>query len=208
MYPPLARQTNTQGDVRVRITTDGESVREVEAEAGSPLLRKAAEDNVRSWKFATHVPGTFYVTFRYKISSGNVEAEFLESSALVEIEAPPPKLIIDYAWLSLGTWKAQWKSAHGTYRRLLSLRFSGPHEDWLDGNASGPNGEKEEIDYGHKERDFLAFTILLTHLGGKQSKSFFIGKMTGDKIFGTFVDDTGSRGEWTAIRVPDKPDTQ
>jgi hypothetical protein len=36
-------------------------------------------------------------------------------------------------------------------------------------------------------------------------KTFLIGKMTGDKIVGTFVDDAGIRGEWTAVREADSP---
>jgi TonB family protein len=72
-YPPLARQTRIQGDVRVKLTTDGGSVADAEITEGHPMLRKAAEDNVRSWKFAPHHPGTFYVTFRYKIASGGVD---------------------------------------------------------------------------------------------------------------------------------------
>jgi hypothetical protein len=47
IYPPLARQTRTQGEVIVKVTTDGEAVREAIAETGHPLLRKAAEDNVK-----------------------------------------------------------------------------------------------------------------------------------------------------------------
>jgi hypothetical protein len=34
IYPPLARQTGIQGDVRVKLTTDGESVTNAEAVAG------------------------------------------------------------------------------------------------------------------------------------------------------------------------------
>src|SRR6266849_6284035 len=78
-YPPLARQTRIQGEVRVKITTDGESVRDAEAETGHTLLRKAAEDNARTWKFVAHVPGIFHVTFRYKLLSDNTNVEFLES---------------------------------------------------------------------------------------------------------------------------------
>ncbi len=50
VYPPLARQTRIQGEVRIKVTTDGESVRDAEAETGHPLLRKAAEGNARTWK--------------------------------------------------------------------------------------------------------------------------------------------------------------
>ena len=46
IYPPLARQTRIQGDVRITRAIDGESVTNVEAVAVHPLLRKAAEDNV------------------------------------------------------------------------------------------------------------------------------------------------------------------
>jgi TonB family protein len=208
MYPPIARQTRIQGEVRVKITTDGESVRGAEAETGHPLLRKAAEDNARTWKFVAHTPGTFHVTFRYKLLSGRVDVEFLESPAIVEIEASPLEIIIDYAWLGLGTWKAQLKSAHGKSWQVFKLSYSGPNGDWLDGNALGPKGESEETDFGHKEGNFLAFTMTLSQPDGQHVKTFLIGKMTGDKIVGTFVDDAGIRGEWTAVRVADSPNSR
>lgn len=201
VYPPLARQTRIQGDVNLQIVTDGESVREVHAETGHPLLRKAAEESVQTWKFTAHTPGTFHVTFRYKLIDSNVNVDFLRSPAVVEIAASPPEVIIDYAWLSLGTWKAQLTSAHGKSSQVFKLAYSGPNGDWLDGDAVGQRGENEEIDFGHKEGDFLAFTITLTQNDGKHAKTFFIGKMMGNKIVGTFVDDAGIRGEWTAVRV-------
>jgi len=208
MYPPLARQTRIQGEVRIKVTTDGESVRDAEAETGPTLLRKAAEDNARTWKFVAHTPGTFHVTFRYKLLSGNVDVEFLESPAIVKIAASPPKVIIDYSWMSLGTWKAQLKSSHGKFSQILKLAYSGPEGDWLDGNASGPKGESEEIDFGHKDGNFLAFTISLRQADGEHVKTFLIGRMTGDKVVGTFVDDDGIRGEWTAARVADSPNSR
>lgn len=208
MYPPLARQSRIQGEVRVKITTDGESVRDAEAGTGHPLLQRAAEGNARTWKFVAHTPGTFYVTFRYKLSSGNTDVEFLESPAIVKIEASPPEVIIDYAWLGLGTWKAQLKSAHGKSWQVFKLAYSGPDGDWLNGNAVGPIGESEEIDFGHKEGNFLAFTISLSQPDGQHVKTFFIGRMAGDKIVGTFVDDAGIRGEWTAVRIADSRNSQ
>ena len=45
--PPLARQARIQGDVRLKLTPDGESVKDSEAVMGHAMLRKAAEDNVR-----------------------------------------------------------------------------------------------------------------------------------------------------------------
>lgn len=207
IYPPLARQTRIQGDVLLKIVADGESVRDAVAETGHPLLRTAAEDNAKTWKFAPHTAGTFHVTFRFKLVDDNVNVEFLESPAIVEIVASPPPGSIYYAWISLGTWKAQLKSAHGESSQIFKLFYSGPNEDWLKGDAVGQKGESEEIDFGHKEGDFLAFTIPLTQPDGKHVKTFLIGKIVGNKILGTFVDDAGIKGEWTAIRVADSPNS-
>jgi len=205
IYPPLARQTRIQGDVQVSLTTDGESVTDAEAVAGHLLLRKAAEENVRTWKFAHHNPATFHVTFRYKLASGNVEVEFLDTPALVLIEAPVPVVTIDnYAWIGLGTWKAEVISARGKTRQTFELFNSGPHEDWLKGNVLGPDGGSEEFDFGHKEGDFVAFTVKLRQRNGNQRLTFFVGKLKGNRIVGTFVDDTGLTGRWTAVRLPDK----
>lgn len=208
MYPPLARQARIQGEVRVKVTTNGESVRDAEAETGHPLLRKAAEDNARTWKFVAHAPGTFHVTFRFKLLSDNVDVEFLESPAIVKIEASPPEIIIDYAWIGLGTWKAQLKSARGKSWRVFKLSYSGPDGDWLAGNALGPEAESEEIHFGHKEGNFLAFTMTLSQPDGQRVKTFLIGKMSGDKIVGTSVDDAGIRGEWTAVQIADSPNSR
>ena len=145
------------------------------------------------------------MTFRYKLVSDNVDVEFLESPAFVKLEAAPPEIIREYGWLGLGTWKAQIKGAQGKSSRVFKLAYSGPDGDWLSVNVVGPEAESEEIDFGHKEGDFLAFTKTLSQPAGKHVKTFFIGNMSGDKIVGTSVDETGMRGEWTAIRITDGP---
>jgi len=206
IYPPIARTAHIQGEVRVRITTDGESVTDAQAETGPPLLHRAAEDNARTWKFAAHTPGTFHVTFRYKLMPGDVAVSFLESPAVVELQAAPQQMHIYWAWADLGKWRAQLKSGHGKTSQVFQLRFSGPEGEWLDGNAVSPNGESEEIDfgyYGFKEgrgENLLGFTIKLSQPDGKHVKTFFVGRIMGDKLVGTFVDDDGIRGEWTAFR--------
>jgi len=144
------------------------------------------------------------VLFRYRLSSGNGDVQFLESPAIVEIEVSPPEVIIDYCWVGLAAWKAQLKSAHGKSRLVIKLFYSGPNGVWLKGHTLGPKDESEEIDFGHRERDFLTFAIMLTLPNGQRVKTFLIGKMTGDKIVGTFVDDAGIRGEWAAVRVADQ----
>lgn len=50
-------------------------------------------------------------------------------------------------------------------------------------------------------------TITLTQPDGKHVKTFLIGKMNGNHIVGTFVDDTGTKGEWSAIRAADSPNS-
>jgi Gram-negative bacterial TonB protein C-terminal len=207
VYPPLARQTHIQGDVRVKVTTDGESVRDAVAQTGHPLLCKAAEDNAKTWKFASSIPSTFYVTFRYKLLEGSVEVEFLESPIIVEVLASPPELSIYYADIGLGAWKAQIRSAYGKFWRVFALSYTGADGDWLNASTLNPRGESEESDFGHKKEDFLAFTITLSLRGGQPVKMFFVGKITGNKIIGTFVDAAGTTGKWTAVRSPESPNS-
>jgi|GEM_PF-3243576 len=204
IYPPLARQLSVDGAVLVKVTTDGESVRNAEAETGNPLLRKAAEENIRTWKFATHTPVTFHVTFRYKILPSAQNIEFLESPAVVRIEASPPKLDVDASIVPHGAWKAQLTSPQGKSSRTFNLSYFASGSDYLSGSAVSPNGESEGIDFGHKEGDFLAFAITVTRPHGQKVKTFFIGKLKGDEIIGTFIDDDGMRGEWKAVWVADR----
>jgi hypothetical protein len=200
IYPPIARIAHVQGDVLIKLTTDGESVTNAEAESGPPMLRKAAEDNVLTWKFVRTTQGTFYVTFRYRIMSGDVDVTFLESPGVVQLLAPVPELNIDYADIGLGKWKAQLKSAHGKSWQMFNLSYSGPKGEWLNGSAISPRGDKEEIDWGQKEGKLLGFTIKLVGPDGQRVKTFLVGNLTGDRIVGTFVDEAGTAGEWTAIR--------
>src|SRR5262245_42809790 len=65
LYPPLARAANVQGVVHVKITTDGRGVSAAHVEDGHKLLAVAAEENARTWQFATHEPTTFTVTYHY-----------------------------------------------------------------------------------------------------------------------------------------------
>jgi Gram-negative bacterial TonB protein C-terminal len=208
IYPPLARQTRIQGEVVVKVTTDGESVSGAVAQTGHPLLRKAAEDNAKTWKFTSHTPSIFSVTFRFKLMESGAEVEFLESPTIVEILASPPEMSIYYADLGLGTWKAQIKSAQSSLWRVFELSYTGADGDWLNASASNSKGESEESDFGHRDGDFLAFTIPLSKPDGQQVKTFFVGKMTGNKIFGTFLDAAGTSGTWTAVRVPDRPNSR
>lgn len=209
VFPPIAITAHVYGDVTVRITTDGESVTDAVAESGPPLLQKAAVDNVRTWKFEAHTPGTFHVTFRYKMFSG-VEISFLKVPGVVQISvAPgPPRVIIDYLWAGIGAFKVRLSSSHGRLTKQVYFTFSGPEDEWLNAQLLPLGDDIKEADYGHKEGDFLAFTIRLEEPDGQHPETFFIGKLTKNRIVGTFVDDGGVRGTWTAIKFADEPTRQ
>ena len=200
IYPPIARTAHIQGEVLVKVITDGESVLTAEAEAGNPLLRKSAEDNIRTWKFAAHVPGTFHVTFRYRFLSGNQEVAFLNSPGTVEITATVPTVIIDYADVGLGDWRVQLKSGHGKFWEMLSLYYTGPDGEWLGGRTKCSKVECDEIDHGYIKDGLVGFTITLAQPDGQRTRTFLVGRVTGNTIVGTFVDDSGVKGEWTAVR--------
>jgi len=68
LYPRLARAASVQGKVRVKVTTDGHRVLTTTVENGAPLLAVAAEENLRTWQFASHEPISFIVTYTYKLS--------------------------------------------------------------------------------------------------------------------------------------------
>jgi len=81
-YPPLGRTARISGDVLVRFTTDGQAVINADAETGHELLRSSAVENVKTWKFVSHEPGTFHVTFRFRIISGEMSSFFFRSLRL------------------------------------------------------------------------------------------------------------------------------
>lgn len=53
------------GMVRLEVTTDGHQVTQVKALPGHPVLVEAASKNVRTWKFADHMPTAFTVVYFY-----------------------------------------------------------------------------------------------------------------------------------------------
>ena len=66
-YPPLLRLAQLEGEVDLRVTTDGSSVVSVTSEHGNLLLAKAAQDNVKTWKFEPHEPTSFSTLFAFHL---------------------------------------------------------------------------------------------------------------------------------------------
>jgi hypothetical protein len=201
IYPPLARQTRIGGDVRIEFSTNGESVTDVVVESGHPLLRPAAESNVRTWKFASHTPGKFYVIFRYKLESGGTEITFPESPSIVQIEAAPMAISDGPcgSTLDIGTWKIRLNSSPGVISQVLDLSSSCAGS--LEGTARGPGGKEEKIESRYYEDPFLAFATNIHQPDGRNIKTFFAGRISKSKIVGAFVDDTGTTGQWTGVRM-------
>src|SRR5882672_160306 len=59
LYPRVIRAARIQGDVTLRLSTDGERVSAVEVESGPPMLAQAAKDNVKTWQCEPHTPTNF-----------------------------------------------------------------------------------------------------------------------------------------------------
>jgi hypothetical protein len=67
VYTSIARLAGIPGTVRLRVVTDGEKVRDIVIEQPNPLLDPVVHENVKTWRFAPHVPASFEVTYRFKI---------------------------------------------------------------------------------------------------------------------------------------------
>jgi hypothetical protein len=93
-YPAAALSAQVQGDVIVKFTTNGQSVVSVDATSGPQPLQQACIDNVKTWKFSRHTPGTFQAIFRFKILAPDhpVEDVFPGLPNLIEIIALPPSV--------------------------------------------------------------------------------------------------------------------
>ena len=67
LYPDLLLKAKFDGEVRLRVTTDGERASTITFESGGKILFAAAEENVRTWQFEPHRPTTFVAVFSYKL---------------------------------------------------------------------------------------------------------------------------------------------
>jgi len=69
LYPPVARVTKAEGVIHVHVSTDGHKVISARADEDLKPLSNAAEENARSWTFATHTPTSFTITYRYRLAA-------------------------------------------------------------------------------------------------------------------------------------------
>jgi TonB family protein len=70
-YPPLARQARIAGVVKLTFVLSGNAGEptNVAVISGHPMLKDAAIENVKTWKFTnSYAEGTYQTTFRYRFS--------------------------------------------------------------------------------------------------------------------------------------------
>lgn len=86
VFPPTAVATNTSGTVSVEVETNAAGeVTSARSERGHPLLRKAAEDAARRWRFKSATSAsTVHLTFVFRIMPKGTSAE-----ELTPVFAPP-----------------------------------------------------------------------------------------------------------------------
>jgi hypothetical protein len=107
LYPPIAKAARVTGKVTVRvIVKDGlvaqtDVLFQSDGASGMRLLETPTVENLKTWRFATNVTGTFTVTYTYEISGKesdgptNPKVEMLPSLD-VKITARPVKPTVMY----------------------------------------------------------------------------------------------------------------
>jgi Gram-negative bacterial TonB protein C-terminal len=205
IYPPIAHTAHIGGDVVATIVTDGELVATVTILSGPPMLAKATEQNLRTWKFAPHPPGTFKVTFRYKLAAEDPTVLFLPERNLVELVTSVPFVTGYFASESLGRWQTDFGAVGSSSALVLQLDEHGSFRgDYLTGALIHPNGDRDNITDSIVGKDgLLVFTVLLTEAGGKTVNAVFTGRMSDKRITGTYLTADDMRGNWNASRLPD-----
>lgn len=206
-YPLLPWEAQIQGQVRMRVTMDSYCVAKITTDSSEPLLAQAAEANVRTWEFAYHKPGTFNLTFDYRILGSTVS--FLEKPDVVEISTVPwsslegPESgLWNYGGYHPEVWKAQLNSRHGHVEATLHFEYGCCDE----GHATDARGKSEKITQGFRSDHDVGFTTIITMANGRRTKVFLVGILrSDDRIQGVFLDHSGTPGTWSAHLVSHGP---
>jgi hypothetical protein len=95
-YPPSAREAHVGGMVRIQVTTNGKKVTDLKLVGGAaPDLAQAAEQNVRTWKFAENAPTKFTVTYWYVLEGEYEPDPVFNCRAKLEL---PDKVEVSANW--------------------------------------------------------------------------------------------------------------
>jgi len=207
-YPSLPLEARIQGQVRMRITADSYCVAKITTESSEPLLAQDAEATVRSWFFGYHKPGTFNLTFNYRLLESTVS--FLQKAGVVELAALPGPSSLEGPesglWNMGGfedeVWRAQLTSPAGRIQATFHFGYGCCDE----GHATYANGKREKITQGFRSGDDVGFGTIITTAHGRRTRIFLIGNLRhDDRIQGVFLDASGARGTWSARLVSHGP---
>lgn len=202
-YPSPAWEARIQGQVRMRVTADAYCAAKITLESSDPVLAQSAEANVRSWMFADHKPGTFDLTFNYRILKP--EVAFLEKPGLVELSAVP-RSFLEGPESGLGNsggfspeiWKAQLVSRG----KHIPVAFRFKYGCCEGGKATDANGKSEEIMQGFRLSDNVGFSTIVRLANGRRTRVSLIGRLKGgDRMHGVFLDEFGNSGTWSATMI-------
>jgi len=202
VYSYFANEAGIQGTVQLQVTTNGVSVTKVDAESGNPFLVREATENLRSWRFARNEPRTFEVTYTYELK--NAQVEFLEKPGVVTVEDTTP--LVNGSWATFDTppeiWQMGLTSSRGGMHTKLSLvnTYDMPDGYVMNEAPGSADKEREVIRQGHQDGDMLGFDATVKGPDGKSLKVSVLGKKSGNKIIGVFLDYSGMPGTWIAVR--------
>jgi hypothetical protein len=71
-YPPLCKIARIEGQVDFIVQTDGTKISKVVTSQGPPMLVRALGKFLETWRFESHAPIQFGITFKMKVSPESV----------------------------------------------------------------------------------------------------------------------------------------
>jgi hypothetical protein len=188
----------------LQVATNGVSVTNISVESGNPFLAREATENLRSWRFAKNEPRSFEVTYTYELK--NEQVVFLEKpgAVTVDVESAAPQVngIFSTFETPPEIWQMDLKNSRGGIHTRLSLVDADDLPDgYVMNEAPGtPGKQREVIRNGHQDGDILGFDATVKGPDGKPLKVSVLGRKTGNKITGIFLDYSGLPGTWIAVR--------
>jgi len=83
-YPLIAVHAHIEGVVKIKVTTNGEAISNLESISGPAMLVAAARETIQTWKFVKHHPTQFVASFTYRIS-GTAHCEFTNPTIVTHL---------------------------------------------------------------------------------------------------------------------------
>jgi hypothetical protein len=82
LYPMIARAAHVEGIVRIKVTTDGETISKLDVVSGPAMLAEATKKNIQTCRFMKHKPTQFIAIFEYSLAEPSV-CEYENSTSVV-----------------------------------------------------------------------------------------------------------------------------